>query len=201
MKNPKRLLVLVTATIALAASGASQAQNPGNGGTTFSGLQATVRPDDYLGKFIELSKAEAAATTTLSSALGLSAAARPPLDLSASTAEVAATVAASGAAQQQLQEAMNKPAALSDANKALFAGGALALAQVARDTNEMTKNLGAIKQNLALSGGRARVALYASRNTADVADKLRAELKAVVAFAAANQIALAPQVTEAAAAM
>ncbi len=201
MKNLKRTLAVLTTMTAVLASGACLAQNPGNGGTTYAGMQATVRPDEFMARFIDLNKAEAAATSTLSTALGLAPAARPPLDLSASSAEIAAAASAAGAAQQQLIQAMAKPAALSDAAKADFARGALALAQAEREFTEQMKNLGGIKQNLASSGARARVALYASRNTSDLAEKLRAELKAVAAFAAANQIAVAPEVTAAAAAM
>ena len=200
MKNSKRYLTVLMMT-ALLASGASQAQNMGNGGTTYSGLQANVRPDVYLGKFIELNQAEAAGNAALATSLGLAPAARPALALDATSSEVAATVSAAGAAQQQLIDAMAKPAALNDTAKASFAAAAVALAQTSRDFTETTKNLGGIKQNLAMSGARAKVALYASRNTADLADKLRAELKAVVAFAAANQIALAPEVAATAAAM
>lgn len=201
MKNSKRYLAVLMTMSALLASGASQAQNPGNGGTTYSGLQATVRPEAFMEKFIDLNQAEATATATLATALGLAPAARPALALDALSADVAGAVAAAAAAQQQLAGAMAKPATLNDAAKANFAVGALALTQATNNYTEATKNLGAIKQNLALSGARAKVALYASRNTADLADKARAELKAVVAFAAANQIALAPEVTAAAAAM
>ena len=45
------------------------------------------------------------------------------------------------------------------------------------------------------------MALYAARSTPDVAAQLRTELKAVMAFANANQVTLPPEVGEAAAVM
>ncbi|MDB5962347.1 MAG: hypothetical protein JWP59_3641 [Massilia sp.] len=199
MKNLKQYLAALLAIAALAAPLAGRAQNPGNGGTTFSGLPGAARPEEFLGKFVELSNAEAAANTTLSNALGIAAPARPALDMSALAADIANAATAADAARQRLMQAVSAPVALNDGAKADFAAGALALMQATRDFTALTKNLGAIKQSLAMSGAKARVALYASRNTADIAEKLRAELKAVVAFAAANQITLAPEVTATAA--
>lgn len=207
MKNPKRYLVLVMTMAALAAANVSNARQLGNGGTTYSGLMTQTRPEEFLGRFVELAQAEMAANTVLLNALGVADAAKPAagavqaLDTKASTGDISKVTAAAGATHQLLTQTLGTRIQLSEANKTSFANGALALTHAARDFTELTKNIGITKQALTTAGAPARVALYAARCTPDEAAQLRAELKAVVAFANANQVSLAAEVTEAAAAM
>lgn len=200
-------LSLALSLAALAAPGLAEARQLGNGGTTYSGLWAKTRPEEFLGKFIEGMQADLAANTALLNALAVPEASRPPaaalatLDMKASTGDIGNATAAAGALHQLVTQSVGAHAPLSDADKAGFANAALALSQVARNFTDLTQNIGATKQALANGGARARIALYAARNASDIAAQLRAELKAVVAFATASQIALAPEVIEAAAAM
>jgi len=205
--SSKSALIACLAVAALGAANASLAQNPGNGGTTYSGLQATTRPEEFLGKFIELERADAAANTLLANALHIAEAAKPAasamqaLDMQASIGEVTSAAAAAGATHQAVTQALAGRIALNDTDKANFANGAVALMQTAKEFTALTKNIGATKQALAAAGAPARVALYAARNTPEMAAQLRAQVKAVVAFASANQVTLSADVVEAAAAM
>jgi hypothetical protein len=207
MNYSKSALLACLAVAALGASGACLAQNPGNGGTTYSGLQATTRPEEFLGKFVELERADVAANTLLANALGIGDAARPAagamrtLDMQASIGDVTGAAAAAGATRQAVTQALATRIAMSATDKANFINGAVALTQAAREFTALTKNIGATKQALTTAGAPARVALYAARNTPEMAAQLRAQVKAVVAFAAANEVTLSADVVDAAAAM
>lgn len=200
-------MVLVMIMAALASAGGANALQLGNGGTTYSDLLANIRPEDFLGKFVELAHADVAANTTLMNALGVADAAKPAtgalqaLDMKATTGDITNATAAAGATHQLVTQTLGKRIELTEANKAAFASGALALTQAARDFTALTKNIGNTKQALTTAGAPGRIALYAARCSPDVAAQLRAEVKAVVAFASANQVTLAPEVNEAAAAM
>ena len=205
MKQWKRYLAWMFTLLALALPGISQAQNPGNGGTTFAGMQVTTRPEEFLGKFVELEKADGAANAALLSAMGDAEAAKKvssqlaTLDLNATPAEISAATAATRAARQRVSEMLAAQRPLSDASKAGLASGALDLANTAHGFTLLTKNINATKQTLAMAGGPARIALFAARATPDVATQVRAELSAMLAFASANQLSLAPEVSQAAA--
>lgn len=205
MKNRNGLLLCVFSLAALLLPAAAIAQNPGNGGTTYSDLQVSTRPEDFLAKFIALSRAEVAANALLSDALGMADAAAPAtsalqgLDLQATSSEIGKGTAAAGATHQRLTQALATPIALGDDKKAAFASGALALTEATRDFLALTRNIGVTKQALMMTGAPARVALYAARSTPELTAQLRTELKAVVAFASSNKIALAPEVLEVAA--
>ncbi|WP_426191905.1 hypothetical protein [Massilia sp. DWR3-1-1] len=203
MKTYKRTLVFVVAMAALAAAGAGHARQLGNGGTTYSGLLSQPRPEEFLGRFVDLARADVAANSTLLQALGAKLASAAPLalDMQASTADITHATVTAGALHEQVSQLLATPIALSEANKAAFASGAAALTLAARDMTALTKNIGATKQALVTAGAPARVALHAARATPDLATQLRAEVKAVLAFANANAITLAPEVIEAAAAM
>lgn len=201
MKNPKRYLVLVMAMAALATASVSNALQLGNGGATYSGLSSQTRPEEFLGKFVELAHADMAANTTLLNALGVADGALLALDMKASIGDITNATVAAGATHQLVTQALGTRIELSEANKTNFANGALALTKAALDFTALTKNIGATKQALTTAGAPARVALYAARCTPEAAAQLRAEVKAVVAFANANQVRLAPEVSEAAAAM
>lgn len=207
MKNQKRYMVLVMIMAALAWAGGANALQLGNGGTTYSDLLSNIRPEEFLGKFVELAHADVAANTTLLHALGVADAAKPAtgalqaLDMKATTGDITNATAAAGATHQLVTQTLGTRMELSEANKMNFANGALALAQAARDFTALTKNIGNTKQALMTAGAPARIALYAARCTPDVAAQLRAEVKAVVAFANAHQVMLAPEVNETAAAM
>ncbi|WP_426114608.1 hypothetical protein [Massilia sp. PWRC2] len=198
-------IVLIGAACALALP--AGARQLGNGGTTYSSLSHETPPEEFLGKFVELIHADQAANAMLFDAVGVAAAGRAAsavlatLDMQASTADIGSAAAAAGASHQLLTQALATAAPLSAAQQASFASGALALAQVARDFTALTKNLGATKQTLLTAGMPARVALQATRVSADIAAQLRAELKAVVGFANARQLVLAAAVSEAAAAL
>lgn len=207
MKHPQPCLALVLTLAALAAPGLAGARQLGNGGTTFSSLSQQTAPEAFLDKFVELAHADLLANTMLLDALGVPATARTAtaalaaLDMQASTADIANASAAAGATHQLVTQALATGRPLDDASKSSFASGALALCQAAQDFTALSKNIGATKQALNSAGMPARVALQASRYTPEVAAQLRAELKAVVAFAQANQVSLASAVKEAAAAL
>lgn len=207
MKTSNRYLVPVMIMAALASAGGANALQLGNGGTTYSDLLSNIRPEEFLGKFVELAHADVAANTTLLNALGVADAAKPStsalqaLDMKATLGDITNATAAAGATHQLITQTLGKHVELSEANKANFASGALALTLAARDFTSLTKNIGNTKQALMAAGAPARIALYAARCTPDVAAQLRAEVKAVVAFASANQVTLSPEVNEAAAAM
>lgn len=202
-----RRLALVITIATLAAPGIASARQLGNGGTTFSSLSKQTPPEAFLGRFVELAHADLVANGTLLDALGVPAAARPAtatlaaLDMNATTTDIANAAAAAGATHQLVTQSLAAAPPLGDAGKSSFASGALALAQAARDFTDLTKNIGATKQALVTAGMPARVALHAARYTPEVAAQLRAELKAVVAFADANQVSLASAVKEAAASL
>jgi hypothetical protein len=197
--------LLAVVLFALALPG--QAQNKGNGGTDFSSLDAPVQPEGFLGKFVDLAHADAEANVLLVQALGApdtakaSIGAVQAIDMSATTSDIMNAGAAAGKAHEAVTELMGKPMALSDAGKVSFASAAAALTKAAFDFNALTRNLGATRQVLMTAGPRARVAVYAARATPDIAAQLRAEVRAMVAFAKVNNIALAPDVLAAAAAM
>jgi hypothetical protein len=65
----------------------------------------------------------------------------------------------------------------------------------------LTENFGATKKALSDAGASGHIALFAAKTMPETAAQLRQELKAVVEFAKANNIALAPEVNEAAGAM
>lgn len=202
-----RFSTILITSAACAAAFPVSARQLGNGGTTYSSLSQQTPPEEFLGKFVELVHADRAANAMLFDAVGVAEAGRAAgavlaaLDMGASTADIGSAAAAAGASHQLLTQTLATAAPLSPAQQASFANGALALAQVAREFSALTKNLGATKQALQMAGMPARVALHASRVTADMAAQLRAELKAVVAFADAHQLVLAPTVSEAAAAL
>jgi hypothetical protein len=207
MKSPSRYLALAMATAAFLASTGASTRQLGNGGTTYSGMSSQTQPENFLGRYVELTHAGAAANVTLLEALDMADDARQlasraqGLDMKASTGDIGDAAAAAGATQRLVTQRLNAHGALGAANNATFAAGALALMQAAQDFTALTKNLGATKQALTNAGAPARVALYAARSAPDVAAQLRAEVKAVVAFADANQVTLAPEVRAAAAAM
>lgn len=200
-------LALTFTMAALAATGSASARQLGNGGTTYSGLWSKTRPEEFLGKFIEVAQADLTANAALLSALGVADAARPSasalqtLDMKATTSDIANAASAANATHQLVTQTLAGSAPLSDSSKTSFAAGALALAQATRNLTDLTKNIGATKQALVTAGAPARVALYAARNAPDLAAQMRAEVKAVVEYASAHQIALAPEVTEVAASM
>jgi hypothetical protein len=207
MNISQRTLVFALAIGALAAPILAEARQLGNGGTTYSSLMARTRPEEFLGRFIEVAQADLAANTALLNALQAPEATRPSssalasLDMKASTADISNATSAAATLHKLATQTVAAHAPLNEADKANFASAALGLSLVARNITDLTKNIAGTKQALAAAGAPARVALYAARNTSDLAEQLRAEVKAVVAFASANQIALAPEVIEAAAAM
>jgi len=207
MNHSSSCLALVIAMTTLLGSPGASAFQLGNGGTTYSGLASQTSPEDFLGKFIELAHADAAANATLLASLGMADAVKPgsgsvqALDMKSSPGDIANAAVTAGATHQLVTQRLGTRMTLSEADKTAFATGALALTQAARDFTGLTRNLGATKQALTTAGPPARAALYAARSTPDVAAQLRAEVKAVVAFASANQVTLAPEVSEAAAGM
>lgn len=201
------LILILTGAVLLITSHA-MARQLGNGGTTYSDLMARTRPEEFLGRFIELTRADAAANTALLEVLGSAegagvAAGGQPLDMNASVAEIGRSAAAAGAVHelvtQLARQQIGSAHPLGDTDKARFTKGALALAQLTHDFTALTKNLGSTKQALSSAGAPARVALYAARATPDLAAQLRTELLAVLAYASAHQIALPAAVSEAAA--
>lgn len=207
MQISQRVLVFTLACATLAAPGLAGARQLGNGGTTYSGLWAQTRPEEFLGKFIEVAQADLAANTALLNVLAVPAAARPPggalatLDMKATSSDIGNATASAATLHQLVTERVGARAPLPEAEKANFASATLALAQAARNFTDLTKNIADTKKALTAAGAPARVALYAAKNAPDMAAQLRAELKALVAFAGDNQIALAPEALSAAAAL
>lgn len=205
MKQWKPCLAWMLTIFALALPGISQAQNPGNGGTTYAGLQVTTRPEEFLGKFVELAQADGAANAALLTAMGDAEAAKKvssqlaTLDTNATPADISAATAATRAARQRVTDMLAAHLTLSDASKASIASGALKLANTAHGFTLLTRNINATKQSLSQAGAPARIALLAARATPDQAAQLRAELGAMLSFAGANQLSLAPEVGQAAA--
>lgn len=203
MKYPQPFLAVAMSVAALLFAAPGHARQLGNGGTTFSDLWSSARPEDFLARFIELTQADMAADTNLLGALGVAQSNKPlpALDMNATTGNITDAAAAIAASKAQTLQALAAPAAASAANQADFAAAALALTRAARDFTDLTSNIVATKKSLIGAGARGRIALHAARNATEMAAQLRTEVKAVVAFADARQIALPAEVIAAAAAM
>jgi hypothetical protein len=205
MKPWKHCLAVMAALVGLVLPGVSLAQNPGNGGANFDGMQVTTRPEDFLGKFVELAQADAAAHATLLIALGDGEGAaklRAPLallDVNATPSQIGAASDAIRAARQGVAALLATPVQLSATNQSNFADGALRLARAAHEFTLLTKNIHVTKQSLAMAGSPARIALYAARATPDINAQIHTELGAILAFAGTRQLSLAPEVGVAAA--
>ncbi len=191
----------------LSLPGIALAQNAGNGGTTFAGMQQTTRPEEFLGKFVELARADAQANASLLTALGDAdgasrvSAALDSLDINATPAQITAATDANRAARQKVAALLAAQPVLDDANKALFADGATRLASTAHGFTLLTKNIHSTRQDLTSAGSPARIALFAARGTPDISAQLRGELGSMLAFASARQLTLAPEVGAAASEM
>jgi hypothetical protein len=180
----------------------------GNGGTTYSSVARTQdRSVGFMPRFVELTRAEIAANAALLASLGLAEEAKRASSLSegfvaeTTPGKVETVVGSAAAAHQQGVRKLAARPALDDANKAMFAAGALALAQAATGYSAMTENFGATKKALSDAGASGRIALFAAKTMPETTAQLRQELKAVLEFAKANNIALAPEVNDAAGAM
>lgn len=204
MPRLKPCLACLLALASLILPLSTHAQNPGNGGTTFDGMQVTTRPEEFLGKFIESTQAEAAADAGMLMALGDEQAARrvadvaSALDLNATPGQIGAANDATRAAGQRIAEMLAAHAPLTEAGKAGFASGALKLANATRQFSALTRNINATKQAMSMAGARGRIALFAARAAPEHAAQLRAQLREVITFAGANQVALAPEAGSAA---
>ena len=207
MKRFYPALAACLAVLSLALPGIALAQNPGNGGATFDGLQLTTRPEEFLGKFVALAQADAQANASLLTALGDAdgaakvTAALAALDINATPSQITAATDATRAARQKVAALLAAQPSLNDANKAMFADGAARLANTAHEFNLLTRNIHATRQALTTAGSPARIALFAARGTPDISAQLQGELGAMLAFASARQLTLAPEVGAAAAEM
>jgi hypothetical protein len=182
---------------------AVKAQNPGNGGTTFAGMQTTTRPEEFLGKFIELAQADGALQATLLRAIGdiegaqQVTTASAELDINSTPAQITAATNAARSARQRVSESLETRPQLRNVSDVDFSVSVLRLAQTAHEFIALTKNIQATKQILAMAGSPAKTALYTARAAPDITAQIRSELDALVAYARAKNVALSPEVLKA----
>jgi hypothetical protein len=182
--------------------------NQGNGGALYSDLASTTRPpEEFLARFVELTQGDLAANAVLLTALGLEgdagAAASQSTGFSVETTpgKIEATVGSTAAAHQKVLARLAGSPALSAENQAAFAAGALGLAQAVNGYAELTGDFVAVKKSLSSAGAKGRLALYAAKTVPATVAQARQELQAAAQFAKSNNIALAPEVSQAAGAM
>lgn len=190
------------------AMGQAAGTNQGNGGALYSGMAPTTRPPaEFLARFVELTRADLAANAVLLTALELEGDARTAASQSTgfsvdtTPGKIEAAVGATAAAHQKVMDKLAANPVLSAENQAAFAAGALSLAQAVKGYVELTGDFVAVKKSLSDAGAGGRLALYSVKTVPATLAKARQELQAAAQFAKSNNIALAPEVAQAAGAM
>jgi hypothetical protein len=188
--------------------GQAMGTNQGNGGALYSELGPKGnRPAQFLPQFVELTQADFAANATLLTSLGLaddaarSASQSAGFSVETTPGKIEAAVGSVAAAHQLVLKKLATSPALTPENQAMFAAGALLLAQTAKGYASMTGDFVAVKKALFDAGAKARLALYAAKTMPPTVAQVREELQAIVVYAKAINITLAAEVSEAAAAM
>jgi hypothetical protein len=212
MTTPRKFGLLLAfaaglAAIAPSAMGQASGTNQGNGGALYSGLgPAGTRPAEFLADFVQLTQTDLAANAALLTSLGLAAEAgrsqaeADGFSVETTPGKIEATVGSAGAAHQLVMTKLASSPVLSAENQATFAAGALGLAQAAKRYSEVGGNLVAVKKALVDAGQKGRMALFAAKTVPATLTQVRQQLQAMVQFAKANNITLAPEVYEIAAA-
>jgi hypothetical protein len=215
MKSPLKFglrLAVLAACFAVAAPsamamGQASGTNQGNGGALYSGLgPAGTRPAEFLADFVQLTQTDLAANAALLSSLGLageagrSTAEADAFSVETTPSKIEATVGSAGAAHQLVMTKLASGPVLTAENQATFAAGALGLAQAVKRYAEVAGNLVAVKKALVDAGQKGRIALFAAKTVPATLAQVRQQLQAMVQFAKANNIPLAAEVYEAAAA-
>jgi hypothetical protein len=206
------LAALAAGFLAVAASamgiGQASGTNQGNGGALYSDLgPATMRPAEFLARFVELTQADLAANAALLTSLGLgddagrTVSQRAGFTPETTPSNIEATVGAAAAAQELVLTKLASRPVLTPENQAMFADGALALVRSAKGFRALTVDFVAVKKAMVDAGAKGRLALYAAKTVPSTATRLRQELQAMVQFAKANNISLAAEVYDAAGAM
>jgi hypothetical protein len=188
--------------------GQASGTNQGNGGALYSDLGATtMRPPEFLARFVELTQADLAGNAAVLTSLGLAddagraASQRAGFTAETTPGKIEATAGSAAAAQELVLTKLASRPVLTPENQAMFAAGALGLAQAAKGFTALTGDFVAVKKALADAGAKGRLALYAAKTVPSTATRLRQQLQAMVQFAKANNIPLATEVYDAAGAM
>ncbi|WLI90380.1 hypothetical protein Q4S45_04445 [Massilia sp. R2A-15] len=190
------------------AMGQAMGTNQGNGGALYSDLAPTTRPPaEFLARFVELTRADLGANAVMLAALdlegdaGTAASQSAGFSVETTPGRIETTVGAAAAAHQKVMDRLAGGPVLSAEKQAAFAAGALSLAQAVKGYVELTGDLAAVKKSLSDAGAKGRLALYAAKTMPATVAQARQELQAAAQFAKSNNIALAPEVSQAAGTM
>lgn len=185
----------------LANPGIAQAQ-VGNGGATYSDVNGKNAWADFTPRFVTATLDAMAAQASMMSALGLNdqagAVTAQAKDLRRDTppGTVEAIMTARLAAAQALSAKLATAGlTLDDAKKAQFGADVDALARSIKLYEEISTDLPWMKTQLRGAGAKGRTGLFVAKSIPDYTRDMKVELAAAVAFANANKIAYAPEVT------
>ena len=194
----KLLSCMLGMALLFAAGGASAQVQLGNGGAALSDVARTGPPaGNMMNDYLDASRRVMGAEAALCDALGLKDEAAQARKLSAELSDdvTIGTLEAAIKAHADLQKRMAgalgsaKPAAGGQSGAAI-----LELAAGAKDYKKLTVGLADVKKKLRDTLPKSRNALYIAKVAPDLVDETKAVLNAAIAFAAANGVALAPEV-------
>jgi hypothetical protein len=203
----KYLKGFVGAAIALGAVTANA--QLGNGGAKFDGIeQIQGNGANVVEQYIDIAQSAISAQVSLLNAAKLQAdadklaGAGKSLTPEASRAMLEAAASQQSESSQVLAQKLASTKGLIDtAASQQFSTGVLDLARAVTKYAEMSRTVVGMRKRLAEIGAKAAPALYVSRSLPASVKDLSAELKAAVSYAQANNIPLAQEAIDAAAAL
>lgn len=193
-----KFLTLCVAAAMLAAPVLSHAQ-VGNGGATYADATGASRWFEVMPKFVDAAHDSINANANLLTALGMTEQAATVLSRAkelnpdATPGTVEEIMAMRSAAAAALAPRLTQTGVALDENgKLLVAKSIDAMARAVSQINAMSGDLPGLKKMMRDAGTKARTGFFVAKSLSQYREDMKAELKAAIAFAKANDVRYAP---------
>lgn len=193
-----KFLILCIAAAMMAAPPVAQAQ-VGNGGATYADVTGAGKWFEVMPKFVDAAHDSINANANMLTALGMSDQAAKVLSRAkeltpdSTPGTVEEIMAMRSAAAAALAPRLSQTGVVLDDNaKMLVAKSVDAMARAVTQVTAMSGDLPGLKKMMRDAGTKARTGFFVAKSMSQYRDDMKAELKAVIAFAKANNVPYAP---------